>query len=414
MLNRSELHAAIERLADGEGESSVGGLLFIRTQRLREFEMLFGYAAGERLRQAILDRLQRALRSVDKIAAIGECDFAAVLPHLHDRQHAVLAASKVARLLKEPFEMFGRPARANIAVGAATWPQDGSDPETLCRHADAACADAQRLRERYALYAGDHQTPLSNDALHEAILRNQLLVYLQPIHDVGDGRLTGFESLARWNVQDEWIPPGVFIAAAEQTGLIDELTRWSINTTLRHCAEMLRHRPDLRCSINLSPRAVLEYGIVEQIAASLKIWGVSPQSLVVEITETAFIENADLIADVLSELHTMGVGIAIDDYGTGYSSLTYLKDFPVTELKIDRSFVADLIHNTRSAQLVAAMIDLAHRLQAVAVAEGVEDAAALEMLKGMGCDRYQGYLKAHPRPAEEVIARLLETDAIPD
>ena len=414
MLNRSELHAAIRRSADDEGEASVGGLLFIRTQRLREFEMLFGYAAGERLRQAMLDRLQRALRSVDMIVAIGECDYAAVLPRLHDRQHAALAASKVARLLKEPFEVLGRPARASIVVGAASWPRDGDDPETLCRHADEACTTALHLRERYALYEGERYEPIAHDALHDAILRNQLEVYLQPIHEVASDRLAGFESLARWRTQDGMVPPSTFVAVAEQTGLIDELTRWSINTTLRHCTDLLRARPELKCSINLSPRAVLDHGIVEQIASSLKIWDVAPECLIVEITETAFIEDAEQIAEVLGELHAMGVGIAIDDYGTGYSSLTYLKQFPVTGVKIDRSFVADMVDNTRSAQLVAAMIELAHRLGAISVAEGVEDPDALEMLRELGCDQYQGYLKAMPEAAESVIARLVELPAAAD
>lgn len=414
MLNRSELHAAIRRSTDGEGEASISGLLFIRTQRLREFEMLFGYAAGERLRQAMLDRLQRALRSVDMIVAIGECDYAAVLPRLHDRQHAALAASKVARLLKEPFEVLGRPARASIVVGAASWPRDGDDPEMLCRHADEACTTALQLRERYALYEGERHEPIAHDALHEAILRNQLEVFLQPIHDIASDRLTGFESLARWRTDDGMVPPATFIAVAEQTGLIDELTRWSINTTLRHCTDLLRAQPGLKCSINLSPRAILDHGIVEQIASSLKIWDVTPGSLIVEITETAFIDDAEQIAEVLAELHAMGVGIAIDDYGTGYSSLTYLKQFPVTALKIDRSFVSDMADNTRSAQLVAAMIELAHRLGAIAVAEGVEDPEALEMLKELGCDQYQGYLKVMPEAAEAVIARMVVPAAAED
>ncbi len=411
MRNRSELYAAIEQAKEGEDkECGQGGVLMVRVQRLRDFESMFGYAGAERLCQAMHERLQHALRSVDRVVAIGECDFAAVLPRLHDRQHAALAASKVARVLKEPFEVFGRPTRVGTAVGAATWPQDGSTPEALCRHADEACQSALRLRERHALYHGQRRSPVGHDALHEAILRNQLQVWLQPIHAVDGDRLMGFESLARWRAEDGWIAPDVFIPLAEQTGLIDELTRWSINTTLRHCAPALVERAGLTCAINLSPRAILEHDIVEQIAASLKIWGVAPQALVVEITETAFIDDAEHIADVLGELHDMGVGIAIDDYGTGYSSLGYLKQFPMTELKIDRSFVQDVAENARGGQLVAAMIDLAHRLGAVAVAEGVETSAALAVLRALECDFYQGYLRAHPAPAEEVMARLKGLD----
>jgi predicted signal transduction protein with EAL and GGDEF domain len=405
--NRSELYAAIERAQQGtDAEELQGGVLVVRAQRLRDFESMFGYAGAERLGQAMQDRLQHALRSVDSVVQIGECDFAAVLPRLHDRQHAALAASKVARVMREPFEVLGRPARAGIAVGAATWPQDGDTPEMLCRRADEACRDASRIRERHALYSGRQRQAIGHDALHEAILRNQLQVWLQPIHAVGDDRLMGFESLARWHGDDGWIPPDVFIPVAEQTGLIDELTRWSINTTLRHCTVVLAEHPGLTCSINLSPRAILEHGIVEQIAASLKIWGVAPEALVLEVTETAFIDDAEHISEVLGELHGMGVGIAIDDYGTGFSSLGYLRQFPMTELKVDRSFVRDVAENARSEQLVAAMIDLAHRLDAVVVAEGVETPAALAALRRLGCDFYQGYLKARPAPADEVIAGI--------
>lgn len=412
MRNRSEVYAGIDRARQvAEGEALQGGVLIVRAQRLREFEAMFGYEGAERLGQAMHDRLRHALRSVDGVVAIGECDFAVVLPRLHDRQHAALAASKVARVMREPFEVLGRPARADIAVGAATWPQDGDAPEMLCRHADEACRDALRLRERYALYSGRRRQPIGHDALHEAILRNQLQVWLQPIHAVGDDRLMGFESLARWQGDDGWIPPDVFIPVAEQTGLIDELTRWSINTTLRHCAPALSAHPGLTCSINLSPRAILEHGIVEQFAASLKIWGVSPQALIVEVTETAFIDDAEHLSEVLGELHGMGVGIAIDDYGTGFSSLGYLRQFPMTELKVDRSFVLDIAANARSEQLVAAMIDLAHRLDAVVVAEGVETPDALAVLQRLGCDFYQGYLKARPAPAEDVIAGLLASSS---
>lgn len=408
MQNRSELQAVIAAAVAGSDEQVPnGGVLLVRTQRLREFEMLFGYEAGDRLRQAMAERLEKAVRSVDRVVEIGGCDFAVVLPRLHDRQHAALAASKVSRVLREPFEILGRPARASAIVGVATWPQDGTDPDQLCRNADHACTQALGRRERHALFAGSADVTVSHDALHDAILRNQLEVYLQPLHAVDGGALTGFESLARWHSPTGPVPPPIFIAVAEQTGLIDELTRWSTHTTLRHCAPLLQARPGLKCAINLSPRAVLEHGIVEQIASSLKIWGVPPASLVVEITETAFVENAEAIAEVLSELHATGIGVAIDDYGTGYSSLNYLRHFPVTELKIDRSFVAEVTSNPRSAQLVAAMIELAHRLGAVAVAEGVEEQAELDMLAELGCDQYQGYLTARPEPAEALISRLM-------
>ncbi len=408
MLERAELHAAVDAAiaaAPADAPAAVG-VLVVRTQRLREFEMLFGYAEAERLREAMAVRLAGALRAGDRVFAIGECDFAIVLPRLHDRQLAALAAAKVARVLRAPFEVQERPARASVAVGAATWPRDGSDAEQLCRRADRACQAAAVRRERHALFDGSDGPLVGHDALHDAIVRNQLQVYLQPIHALGDGRVVGFESLARWHTAAGWVPPAAFVAIAEDTGLIEELTRWSIHTTLRHCAPALRARRDLTCSINLSPRAVLEQDIVAHVESSLQIWGVRPEALVVEVTETAFVDDAAHVAGVLTALHAMGVGVSIDDYGTGYSSLAYLRHFPVTELKVDRSFVADMRGNPRSVQLVASMVELAHRLGAIAIAEGVEDEEDLAILRALDCDRYQGYLAARPAPAEAVLQAL--------
>lgn len=410
VLERAELHAAIEAAiaAPPAGAPAPVGLLLVRTRRLREFEMLFGYAEAERLRDAMAMRLADALRPGDQVFRIGECDFAIVLPRLHDRQHAALAAAKVSRVLRAPFDVQQRPARASVTVGAATWPRDGTDPESLCRRADRACKAAARRRERHALFEGSDDPLVGHDAVHDAIANNQLQVYLQPIHALADGSLVGLESLARWRTPGGWIPPAVFVAIAEDTGLIEELTRWSIHTTLRHCAPVLRARPGLTCSINLSPRAVLEQDIVQQVQSSLQIWGVRPEALVVEVTETAFVGDAVHVARVLTDLHEMGVGVSIDDYGTGYSSLAYLRHFPVAELKVDRSFVAEMRGNPRSVQLVASMIELAHRLGAIAIAEGVEDEADLEILRGLGCDRYQGYLVARPAAAEEVLGALMD------
>lgn len=402
MLNRAALLDAIARAA---ATGACTGVLLLRTQRLREYEMLFGYEAAEHLADAVAARLQQALRPVDRVFRIGECDFAVVLPGLQQRQHAALAANKVARAMHDALAIDGRPTRASIAVGIATWPEDARDAATLCQRADQACLLAVQRPERYAFAPDVPRQVVAYDALQQAIEQNRLEVWLQPIHAVADDRLLGFESLARWHDGHAWVPPDSFIPAAEQTGLIESLTHWSINGTLRLCAAMLRGSPGLTCSVNLSPRAMLDHGIVEEIDAACRLWGVPAHALKVEVTETAFVEDASGLTAVLNELHDMGIAVSIDDYGTGYSSLAYLRDFPVDEIKIDRSFVADMATNRRSARLAAAVIELAHGLGACVVAEGVETRETLELLREMGCDRYQGYCIGKPLPAVEAIQR---------
>ncbi|TDK25036.1 GGDEF domain-containing protein [Luteimonas aestuarii] len=407
MLNRDALLACV---AETDGDGGCIGVLVLRTQRLRDFEMLFGYAAGEALATALEHRLREALRPVDRLFRIGECDFAMVLPGLKQRQHAALAAGKVSRAARAPLEVCGHPVRANIAVGVATRPHDGTDPVTLCRRADEATLEAVQTAERHAFNSSVERQLVSHDALREAIAANHLAIWLQPIRSVRDGRLHGFESLARWRHRDAWVAPERFIATAEQTGLIGPLTHWSLHGTLRACAPALRENPTLVFSINLSPRAVLEDDVVAAFSAALALWGVPASALKVEVTETAFVSDMPALSEVLRELHATGVAISIDDYGTGYSSMAYLREFPVDEVKLDRSFIQDITVNTRSRQLAAAAVSLAHGIGAQVVAEGVESAQTLALLAEMGCDRYQGYLHGRPAPAAEAIAAMTGGD----
>jgi EAL domain-containing protein (putative c-di-GMP-specific phosphodiesterase class I)/GGDEF domain-containing protein len=409
MLNRSALQEAFFRQLHGADAGGVFGLLIVRSLRLRELELLLGHALVESLADAVEAHLRPLLRPDDEVVRIGECDFAVLLPRLRERNHAALAASKVARGLHGMLDVGGRPIRANFAVGAATWPADAESFETLCLHADQACAAATTSRDRFALFTGTGRSSrlVEYGELHAAIAGNQLRLHLQPIHDIASGELVGFESLSRWdNPRLGPVSPDRFVGLAEQTGLIGELTRWTLNASLRHCAQWLSVHPRATVSVNLSPLAFVDQPLVDQVASALEIWEVPPRALTVEVTENAFAEDAPAIADALRTLHGMGVGVAIDDFGTGYSSFSYLKRFPVSELKIDIDFVADIARNERSARLSASMVELAHSLGAVAVAEGVEDMETLDCLRELGCDQAQGYLFGRPVPAEEAVAAL--------
>jgi EAL domain-containing protein (putative c-di-GMP-specific phosphodiesterase class I)/GGDEF domain-containing protein len=409
MLNRSALQDAFFRQLYGDDAGAICGMLVVRPLRLRELELLFGHAIVESMADAVEERLRALLRPDDEMVRIGECDFGVLLPRLRERNHAALAASKVSRGLHGMVEVGGRPIRANFAVGAATWPADADSFETLCLHADQACAAAASNRERFALFAGAGRSRLVEyGELHAAIAGNQLRLFLQPIHDIASGGLVGFEALSRWdNPRLGPVSPSKFVGLAEQTGLIGELTRWTFNAALRHCAQWLPAHPRVTCSVNVSPLAFVDQPLADQIASALEIWEVPAHALTVEITENAFAEDSPAIADGLRTLHDMGVGVAIDDFGTGYSSFSYLKRFPVDELKIDIDFVVDIARDERSARLSASMVELAHKLGAVAVAEGVEDPETLDRLRELGCDQAQGYLLGRPGPAEDAVAALV-------
>ncbi len=404
MLNRDKLFAVIERFASPRTQE--GALLILRSEGLREYQAVFGYEIGAALVQQVEARLQECLRSVDTVIGIGECDYAVMLPGLRDPNHAVLAASKLARAFQEPLLVRKRPARLDMAVGGCMV-TDAATPESLCRNADSACKIAARRLERYALHSDEPSPKIDYDDLHEVVLGNRLQVYLQPVFSLRTGVLNGFESLSRWpqpNLQE--VGPDVFVPMAERIGLIHELTRWNVNATLRLCAPCLQRHPELKCAINLSPLSLISDGFAEQMAAAARIWKVQPANVMLEITETAFVENHQRLAQSLSALHELGFGISIDDFGTGYSSLSYLKYFPVDQLKIDMSFIRDLLADARSTRLVASMIEMAHGMQAEVVAEGIETSEIWSKLQQMGCDHGQGYYPGRPLPAEEALAML--------
>jgi len=408
-VTRTQLVALLaERIAAMPVHGAPLGVMLVRLQRLREFQLIYGYAAGDALGTAACELVRHVLRPNDIIARIGEHEFVVLLPDLHDRHHAALAGSRVVRAFQAPLPIGTRAVLASVAIGISVSPEHGLDAELLMRRAELALGDAMRSTERSVLYAtADESMLVPYELLRDAIAGNRLEVHLQPILDLQSNTIVGAESLARWHEPDRGvIAPDVFIPLAEETGLISELTRWSVNATMRHAASARQLAPAMAFSINLSPRVFGEREIIAQILSALKIWDVPPADVTLEVTETALMEDPALSLRLLERLRQEGFGIAIDDFGAGYSSLAYLKQFPATELKIDRAFVMDMQSDARSVQLVKSIIDLGHHLQMSVVAEGVEDATTLEMLARMGCDRAQGYHIRRPQPAAEFIRML--------
>ncbi len=406
MLTRAAL---LDRLATAAQEPGPrGAVLVLRVLQQRDFRIDFGYDLAERAGLALERLLASVLRPHDLAARLGDDSFALFLPRLANANHALLAVNRLVRALRDELRVDGSILSSEVALGLCEIVDDGAGAAELLRRADLASAQAQRSGQTLVRWASGRVSgtiPLQD--LREAVGGGELAVWLQPIWDLRRQRVVGAESLARWaSPRHGWVSPEVFVPMAEQGGLIGDFTRWSLNASLRLCAEARLHQPDLQVAVNISPRIFAEDDVVEQVLAALRLWSVPPAAVVLEVTESAVMEDPHRSGRMLQRLHEAGLGVAIDDFGTGYSSFAYLRQFPATELKIDQGFVRALRSEARSLQLVRSMIDLAHHLGITVVAEGVEDAETLQILAGLGCDLAQGFHIRPPQPAEDFIATL--------
>lgn len=409
-MNRGALAARLAaRIASGE--DGVLGIMVVRLQRLQEFRLVHGYEASDAVGLAAGARIRDLLRPVDELVQVAENEYIALLPQLRDAQHAMLAGARVVRAFEEAVAVGRHSVLAPVAVGISLYPEHGADPDALLRRAELALRDAKRSTDRCAMFVpGTERMAVPYESLHDALRNNLLEAHFEPILDLRCNAVGGYESLARWTTSDLGpVRPDVFIRLAEETGLIAELTRWSLNTSLRHAAQVRACGGPTHVSINISPRVFGQRDIVAQVTSALSVWEVPAEDVTLEVTESALMEDPAASLRLLNRLRDEGLGIAIDDFGAGYSSLAYLKQFPATELKIDRSFVVDMRDDARSARVVRSIIDLGHHLDVAVVAEGVEEGETLQILRALGCDRAQGYHVGHAEPADILVDRLRAT-----
>ena len=408
MIAQAGMLEATERAIRDALAGSLVGLMHVHVRRLRQTAVALGHAVAARVPAAAEQRLRGALRSSDQVFRVGEQDFMVLLPQLLSPGHAELAAQRLLREFERPLDVDGRALMAVIAIGLAWAPEHAGDGDALARRATAAVDEALARSSRLQLASGTGEDALLLDDLRCAIVGNELSLEFQPIVALADRRVVAIEALARWSCARRGsVAPQRFVPVAEQGGLAAELTRWSLHAGLREHAELLRHGSGMRCAINLSSRVFAEAGLVEQVVAALSIWGVQPEQVVLEVTETAVIEDPECSARALHALRDAGLGIAIDDFGKGYSSFSYLRQFPATELKIDQSFVSAVATDDRARRLVGSMIGLAHGLGILATCEGVEDEATARCLLELGCDHAQGFHLGRPMPRAELL-RLLD------
>lgn len=388
------------------------GVIVVNLRRFRHINREYGYTVGDALLQEAGQRIRAALRQSDTVARIGADEFALLLPGLINPGHAQLAAHKINQILSEPFLIGDLRLRLRSYAGVALFPEHADDGQQLMQAVDRALAEADSSAAACTFFSEQLAVTepcllaLETD-LQEAIDGNDLRAYLQPQIDLEHGRVAGFESLTRWkHGQYGEIPPDQFIALAEQTGLIESLTFWSLKTSLHHLRMLQQLQPGLTMAVNLSPGILHHEDLVELVQQALAIWNTPPRQLVLEITEGAVMHQPDRGLDVLRRLHALGVGLSIDDFGTGYSSLAYLKRLPVDEIKIDKSFVRDLHRDAGDEKIVRSIITLAHNFGMCVVAEGVEEQSTLERLADLGCDCAQGYHIAPALRADDAAAWL--------
>ncbi len=385
-------------------------LLLLDLDRFKEVNDTFGHPVGDQLLQQIGPRLQEALRDEDTVARLGGDEFAILLPGVNEAG-AQEVAERLLAALEPPFVLGGLPITISVgaSIGIALYPAHGSDADALLRQADIAMYAAKGAQGGYMVYAPehDHHSPerLAMVAdLRRAIEQDELVLHYQPQVDVRSGGLVAVEALVRWDHPERGlVPPDEFVRLAERTRLIRPLSRWVLRAALAQVADWGRSGLDVPVAVNLSAHDLEDAALPECVAELLSIYGTPPERLCLEITESALLADPARARDVLARLRGLGVHIAIDDFGTGYSSLAYLKDLPVDELKIDRSFVRGMAGDAGARALVRAVIDLADDLGLRVVAEGVEDHGTWEVLAALGCDAAQGYHFCPPVPARDLL-----------
>ncbi|WP_374355579.1 EAL domain-containing protein [Chitinimonas sp.] len=406
--NRVRFNQLLARAIEETGQSGALTVLLIDLDRFQQINDTLGHPTGDRVLVEVAARLAEAVRDHDVVARLSGDEYALLLPGIPSTE-ALHTISRIHTVFDRRFELDGRPLDLRASIGAASYPEHGSDAIDLLRCADLAMYRAKRGGERQAIYDPSYRTfrqehlSLLGD-LQLAVERNELTVYYQPKVSLHTGEANEAEALVRWiHPERGFVPPGDFIPFAEQTGYISEVTRWVLRHVMDEAGRWAKAGAPVKVSVNLSTRDLLDPSLVAFVADGLARAGLPPALLCLEITESGFMEDPSHALGILKQLRGLGVGLAIDDYGTGFSSLAYLRQLPITELKIDRAFVLELDHNQSDAMIVRSTIELGHRLGLKVVAEGVETQAIVDVLRSMDCDLIQGYFYSKPLPVQAFI-----------
>ncbi len=389
-------------------------VLFLDVDRFKQVNDSLGHAAGDTLLIGLADRLQEMLRPMDTVARFGGDEFTFLFEELESEREAVLIAERISHTTSLPIKLDDGETSVTVSIGIAMVTDPGVAPDHVIRDADAAMYRAKEQGgSRFELYDDSSRQRAMERielevALRHALEHSELRVHYQPRVSLnGDTVLVGFEALVRWEHPERGlISPSEFMDVAEDSGLILPIGEYVIEQALRHVGRWRQSRPGMTISVNLSSRQLVDPGLVSRLAAAIHASGIDPSVLCLEITEDTVEHNPEVVARMLEALKGIGVTLAIDDFGMGYSSLNSLKQLPVDMIKIHESFVNHLASEPGDAAIVGAVVELGHALGLNVVAEGVETDAQLAQLRDLGCDGAQGFLFSQPVP-EEDVHRLL-------
>jgi diguanylate cyclase (GGDEF)-like protein len=409
--NRSWFYEQTEALLAGGRPPGSSAVMVMDLDRFKEVNDTLGHHSGDLLLQAAAFRIRNAVRDSDVVSRLGGDEFAVTLPGA-TRDRAREVAERVHKALERRFTVGGAMVDIEASIGIAVYPEHADDVATLLQRADLAMYKAKEHHAGLSFYSPEldhgHPSQLSLlGALRHAIEQEELVLHYQPKAALDTGEVTQVEALVRWQRPEHgMVPPAEFIPLAEHTGLIKQLSAYVLDVALRQLRLWLDAGLDLSVAVNLSARNLLEGDLPDHIADLLLRRGVPAERLILEITESTIMEDPQHAIAVLTRLSQMGVRLAIDDFGVGYSSLSYLKRLPVNEIKIDRTFVANMDSEENDAFIVRSTIDLGRNLGMHVVAEGVETEAVWNELGGLGCDYAQGWYLGKPMPAGEVLGWL--------
>jgi diguanylate cyclase (GGDEF)-like protein len=392
---------------EGEGFS----LMLLDLDRFKEINDTLGHQTGDAVLEELADRLRSVSRASDTVARLGGDEFALVLNRAGDAATALFVAERIRRALEAPFATDGLTLQLEASIGIALFPEHGTDAEALLRHADIALYTSKEEHVP-VVYASkhDHHSPARLGLIGEtkrAIDNGEFVIHYQPEIDLVTGHAPRVEALVRWDHPERGLLlPDAFIPVARQSALIRPITRYVLNAALGRCREWQDAGLDVAVAVNLAGRDLADSRLEDEVAEALRRWKLEPQMLELEIPESAVLNDPERVKKMLTRLSERGVRLAVDDFGSGYASLSHLKQLPVDVLKIDKSFVENIGTNDEDDAIVRSTVELAHSLGVVVVAEGVENEEILDKLAAIGCDLAQGFCLSEPAPAEEVTRWL--------
>lgn len=396
---------------------SITAVLFIDLDHFKYTNDSLGHSIGDLLLKDVAARLLCSIRSEDTAARQGGDEFIVVLPYITNTHDVESVAQKILNAMVQPYYFNDKELHVGASIGIALYPEDGKDADTLLKHSDTAMYHAKASgRNNYQFFTREmnrlttERHGLGID-LRSAVKNKDFLLYFQPVVDMNSGKLASMEVLLRWKHADKGlIPPNKFINLAEDTGLIIPIGDWVVKSVCLQIKLWKEQGYDVpQLAINLSAKQFQRKSLIKDIVSTLEEYDISANCLALEITESTLVENVDEVVETLSQLSAMGFKILIDDFGTGYSNLSYLKHFTIDTLKIDRSFVKDVVSDENDAAIVTAIVAMAHSLNMNVIAEGVETEEQVDFLYQKGCDQYQGYYFSEPLPPSEIVNKLTKT-----